>query len=168
MDGSSKDQCEELFARFMPFPHLCSGHGQIDLWACFMMDHPGIVILECAWQGEVCLSKHLQWWLFVSRKQPLMDFEAKTLSSEHQVELLTLDWFVFVDSCQSLMTMETSMSGAGRKGHGSQFFLQLFYPGEITWIRVQRCGERYFAASAGRKFSLLGLFSLLLPTPFCK
>ena len=31
VDGSSKDQCEELFARFMPFPHLCSGHGQIDL-----------------------------------------------------------------------------------------------------------------------------------------
>ena len=86
----------------------------------------------------------------------------------NKVELLTLDWFVFVDSCQSLMTMETSMSGAGRKGHEGQFFLQLFYPGEITWIWVQRYGERYFVASAGRKFSLLGLFSLLLPTPFCK
>ena len=67
------------------------------------------------------------------------------------------------------MTMETSMSGGGgRKGHEGQFFLQLLYPGEITRIRVQRCGERYFVASAGRKFSLLGLFSLLLPTPFCK
>ena len=97
VDGSTKDQCEELFARFMPFPHLCSGHGQIDLWACFMMDHPGIVILECARQGEVCLSKHLQWWLFVSRKQPLMDFEAKTLSSEHQ-DSIKLNYLLLIDS----------------------------------------------------------------------
>ena len=64
----------------------------------FMMDHPGIVILECAWQGEVCLSKHLQWWLFVSRKQPLMDFEAKTLSSEHQdsIKLNYLHWLILI------------------------------------------------------------------------
>ena len=62
-----------------------------------MMDHPGIVILECVRQGEVCLSKHLQWWLFVSRKQPLMDFEAKTLSSEHQ-DSIKLNYLLLIDS----------------------------------------------------------------------